>query len=159
MQRNGVRPEDFLFQGFLSTRLTAEVPALTRDYPDRWQVEEFFKFNQALGWQRAGTLNLNVRYGQMSLALVAQAALAQLRQRLGQPYAHWDATHFARHLFQGLDGDIRVCGDTIVVTYYNAPEAALLASHYENLPAKLQQAGVAPQVPWLFDFKLDFRFK
>ncbi|SPE62333.1 hypothetical protein SBV1_810035 [Verrucomicrobia bacterium] len=31
-------------------------------------MEEFFKFNQALGWHRAGTLNLNIRYGQLSLS-------------------------------------------------------------------------------------------
>jgi hypothetical protein len=69
-----------------------------------------------LGWQRAGTLNLHIRYGQMSLALVAQAALHQLRQRLGEPFCRWEATHFARHLFGGLEGDVRVKGDTILGT-------------------------------------------
>jgi hypothetical protein len=32
-------------------------------------IKEFFKFNQALGWQSAGTLNLNIRYGRMTMAL------------------------------------------------------------------------------------------
>jgi len=32
----------------LSTSQRPEVPALTQDYPKRWHVEEFFKFNQAL---------------------------------------------------------------------------------------------------------------
>ena len=75
-------------------------------------------FNQALGWQRAGTLNLNIRYGQMSLALVAQAVIHQLRQRLGPPYQSWDAAHLAQSVFGGLEGDVRVHEDTILVTYY-----------------------------------------
>ena len=159
VQRTGVRPEEFLFQGFLCTTRRAEVPVLTHDYPSRWHVEEFFKFNQALGWHRTGTLNLNVRYGHMSLALIAQAAIHQLRQRLGKPFAQWDATHLAQQLFNGLEGDVQVVGDTILVTYYNAPNVELLRSHYENLPEKLQQQGVSPKIPWLFDYKLDFRFK
>ena len=39
-------------------------------------MEEFFNAHQALGWDRAGTCNLNIRYGQMTMALVAQAATA-----------------------------------------------------------------------------------
>ena len=65
----------------------------------------------------------------------------------------------ATHLLRGLDGDIRVHDDTIVVTYYNADNVALLRRHYEDLPAKLQEQGINPAIPWLYDFKLDFRFK
>lgn len=159
VQRNGVHTEDFLYQGFLSTRPCDELQSLTRDYPQRWSVEEFFKFNQALGWKRTGTLNLHVRYGQMTMALAAQAAIHQLRERLGQPAANWDAEHLARNLFHGLEGDIRVRNDTILVTYYNAPNAELLRAHYENLPQKLRQQGINPQIPWLYNYQLDFRFK
>ncbi len=159
VQRSGVQKEDRQYQGFLSTVLRPEVPALTHEYPQRWQVEEFFKFHQAMGWHRTGTLNLNVRYGQLTMALLAQAAVHQLRQRLGPPLAAWDSTHLARHLFQGLEGDIRVRQDTIVITLYNAPNAELLRGHYENLPAKLRQQGVDPHIPWLYNFQLDFRFK
>jgi len=49
--------------------------------------------------------------------------------------------------------------DTIVVTYSNAPNVALLREHYEHLPEKLQAAGLEPGVPWLHNFQLDFRFK
>ena len=118
-----------------------------------------FKFNQALGWERAGTLNLNVRYAQMTMALVAEALIHPLRQRLGKPYCSWDASHLARQLFEGLDGDIRVSGDTILVTYYNAPNADKLREHYENLEEKLGAEGISNKVPWLYNFKLDFRFK
>jgi hypothetical protein len=33
-----------------------------------------------------------------------------------------------------------------------------LRQPYENLPDKLQQEGIEPTLPWLYDFKLDFRF-
>ena len=159
VQRNGVQAADFQYHGFLSTVARSELLSLTRDYPQRWHVEEFFKFNQALGWRRTGTLNLNVRYGQMSLALVAQAVIHQVRQRLGAPLAQWDAAHLARDLFQGLEGDVRVERNTIVVTFYNAPNVEQLRPHYENLPDKLRQQNVNPQIPWLYNFQLDFRFK
>lgn len=159
VQRNGLRACDRCYQGFLATSPRDEIQSLTRDYPQRWHVEEFFKFNQALGWKRTGTLNLHVRYAQMTMALIAQAVIHQLRQRLGQPFAQWDAEHFARNLFNGLEGDIRVRKDTILVTYYNAPNANALREHYQNLPEKLRQQGVDPRIPWLYNFLLDFRFK
>ncbi len=159
VQRNGLRQQDYHYQGFLGTCELSQVPTLTQDYPQRWHVEEFFKFNQALGWHRAGTLNLNIRYGHLSMVLVAQAAIHQLRQRLGSPFAQWDATHLARNLFEGLEGDVRVEKQTIVVTLYNPPNAPLLQSHYEHLPEKLAREGINPEIPWLYDFKIDFRFK
>ena len=137
----------------------AEVQLLTEQFPKRWHIEEFFNSNQALGWNRSGTMNLNIRYGQMTLALIAQAAIHQLRTRLGQPVGRWDADHFAKHLFQGLAGDVRVKKDTIIVTYYNAPDADLLRSHYEGLPETLMNQHLEPGIPWLYGFKLDFRFR
>jgi hypothetical protein len=158
-QRSGERPQDWRYKAFLSTCKGDEVEALTLEFPKRWHVEEFFNANQALGWKRAGTQNLHIRYGQMTLALIAQAAIRQLRKRLGEPVATWDANHLAKDLFQGLDGDVRVSNDTILVTYYNAPNAALLRQHYEDLPNKLQHDNIDPRIPWLFNFKLDFRFR
>jgi hypothetical protein len=122
-------------------------------------VEEFFNAHQKLGWKKAGTLNSNIRYGQMTMALIAQAAIHQLRQRLGRPYNSWEASHLARSLFQGIDGDIRVWQDTVVVTYYNAPHPQQLRQHYEGLPQKLTAEGIDPRVPWLYGYKLDFRFR
>jgi len=159
IQRTGETPETYEFTGFLSTADRDELDDLTREYPKRWHVEEFFNAHQALGWDRAGTLNLNIRYGQMTLALVAQAALHQLRTRLGEPYSTWDAKHLAQGLFRGLDGDLRVSHDTLLVTYYNAPEADRLRASYEHLPERLTDEGTDPRIPWLYDFKLDFRFK
>jgi hypothetical protein len=159
VQRSGSRKEDHYYQGFLCTAQRAQIPTLAQDYPQRWHVEEFFKFNQALGWHRAGTLNLNVRYGHLTLVLIAQAVIHQLRQRLGSPFLQWDATHLARHLFEGLEGDVRVEQQTIVVTLYNPPNASLLRHHYERLPEKLAQQGINPEIPWLYNFKIDFRFK
>jgi hypothetical protein len=159
VQRSGSRRADYDYQGFLCTAPRKQVPTLTKDFPQRWHVEEFFKFNQALGWHRAGTLNLNVRYGHLTLVLAAQAAIHQLRQRLAAPFEQWDATHLARSLFEGLEGDLRVEHQTIVVTLYNAPNAALLRHHFEHLPEKLAQEGISPEIPSLYNFKTDFRFK
>ena len=62
IQRTGERPEDYHFKAFLSTRDGDEAEALTWEFPKRWHVEEFFNANQALGWDRAGTCNLHIRY-------------------------------------------------------------------------------------------------
>ncbi len=159
IQRTGERPQDYHFKGFCCTAARAEVPTLTADFPERWHIEEFFRFDQSLGWKRAGTLNLHIRLGQMTLALLAQTVIHQLRRRLGEPFDQWDAVHFAQDLFSGLEGDVRVHQDTILVTYYNAPQAEQWKPHFEQLPARLQREGVNPRVPWLYDFKLDFRFK
>jgi hypothetical protein len=159
VQRTGEKPDDYHRNAFLSTTDRDEVDTLTLDYPKRWHVEEFFNTHQALGWNRAGTLNLNIRYGQMTMALLAQAALHQLRCRLGDPFCTWDAAHLAKSLLAGLEGDVRVQDDTVVVTYYNAPDAERLRAHYEQLPDRLEREHISPQIPWLYGFKLDFRFR
>ncbi len=133
--------------------------ALTEDYPKRWHVEEFFHTDQALGWDRAGTQNLNIRYGHMTLSLLAQALTFQLRQRLGAPESGWASRTLADKLLRGLEGDIRVDEGTILVTFYNAPHAERLERAYAGLPAKLNAEGINPKIPWLYDFKLDFRFR
>ncbi len=159
MQRKGERPDDYDFKAFLCTSDRDEVEDLSVNYPQRWHIEEFFNSDQALGWDRAGTMNLNIRYGKMTMALIAQAASFMMRQRIGSPAAEWDAKHLATDFLKALEGDIRVEHDTIVVTYYNAPNHELMKQNYENLPDKLIAEGIRPNIPWLYDFKLDFRFK
>jgi hypothetical protein len=158
IQRFGEREADYRWNAFLCTAKRDEVEALTQDYPKRWHVEVFFLTEEDLGWNRAGTQNLNIRYGQMTMALLAQAVLWRLRQRLGVVVAKWDANHLAKDLLQGLEGDVRVSEDTILVTYYNAPNADTLRCHYQGLPEKLRAENLSPEIPWLFNFKLDFRF-
>lgn len=159
VQRQGERPEEYAFHAFLATRDGDEVEELAGDFPKRWHVEEFFNAHQALGWNRAGTCNLNIRYGQMTMALIAQAAIDQFRKRLAPPTTSWDAKHMATAYFTGLEGDVRVKDNAIIVTYYNAPDAASLREHYEHLPAKLRAEKIDPRVPWLYGFELDFRFR
>lgn len=159
IQRLGERPDAWTFKAFLSTTDRDAAQALARDYPKRWHIEEFFNANQALGWHRAGTHNLNIRYGHMTMALLAQTVIHQLRARLGEPVSTWDASHLAHAFFLGLDGDVRVAHNTIIVTYYNAPNVEHLRTHYEHLPEKLRAEHVDPRIPWLYDFELDFRFR
>jgi hypothetical protein len=159
IQRSGENPEKFHHKAFLTTSSRDEVIDLAINYPQRWHVEEFFNAYQKLGWKRAGTMNLNIRFGQMSMALIAQTVCDQLRKRLGDPFASWDAAHFASAIFRGIDGDIRVSDNTIIVTFYNAPKPDLLKKHYENLPKILERENVDPRIPWLYNFKLDFRFR
>jgi hypothetical protein len=159
IQRKGERSDDYNFKAFLCTADRNEVEDLSIHYPQRWHIEEFFNKDQALGWDHAGTLNLNIQYGKMTMALFAQAASFMMRSRIGLPAAQWDAQHLAQNFFRALEGDIRVKGDTIIVTYYNAPKAGRLRSHYENLPDKLAAEGIQPTMPWLYGYKLDFRFK
>ena len=128
-------------------------------YPQRWHVEEF-KFNQALGWHRAGTLNLNIRYGHMTLALVAQTVVVKLNRNLGTLPGIWTPPTSLRTSSAVWKGTCACrTGMTIVVTYYNAPNLEQLRQHYEHLPAKLTAQKVNPSIPWLYNFKLDFRFK
>lgn len=159
VQRFGEATSAWKFNAFLCTGERDHLPALTEEYPKRWHVEEFFNKDQDLGWHRAGTQNVNIRYGQMTFALIAQAVLHQLRARLGEPFATWNAKHLAKDFLQALEGDVRVTDDTIIVTYYNAPEAESWRRHYEELPNKLRAENINPNIPWLYNYKLDFRFR
>ena len=60
---------------------------------------------------------------------------------------------------EGWKGTSASSTDTIVVTYYNAPNRDLLASHYEDLPDRLAAENVDPHIPWLYGLQLDFRCK
>lgn len=113
----------------------------------------------ALGWNRASTLNLHIRFGKLTMALIAQAAIYELRKKLPGNINNWTAESIATKLFHGIDGDLRVKDDTVMVTFYNAPEADSLKKHYIDLPKKLEAEGIDPRVPWLYDFKVDFRFR
>jgi hypothetical protein len=52
-----------------------------------------------------------------------------------------------------------VGGDTILVTHDNVPHVDMLSQHCEGLPDKLEEENIDPRVPWLYHFKLDFRFR
>jgi hypothetical protein len=139
IQRKGERPDDYDYYSFLCTSDRDEMEDMALNFPQRWHIEEFFMNDQAPGWNRAGTMNLNIQYGKMTMPLLAQAAIHMMRKRLGAPIDTWDAEHLAKDFFKGLEGDIRVKDDTIIVTYYNASNVELLKAHYEDLPAKLQE--------------------
>ena len=104
IQRKGERGGDYELNAFLCTAQHSALEEPVQQYPKRWHCEEFFNANQALGWNRAGTHNLNIRYGQMTMALIAQAVIAMLRERLGQPFAGWNAQHLPRTFSAGSKG-------------------------------------------------------
>jgi hypothetical protein len=158
-QREGEVEKDFAYKSFMTLKDKPAENLLTVKYAQRWTIEDFFNFDGAMGFDRASTFNLNIRYAKMSLALLAQAATYELRRKLPKPYDRWNATHLADAVLGKIDGDIRVKDDTIVVTCYDAPKELNLQENYSNLPAKLMSEGINPQVPWLYNFKLDFRFK
>jgi len=158
-QRTGETRDTYAYKPFVTTSKKPAADLMTLVFPERWNIEEFFNCESMLGWNRAATLNLNIRFGRLSMALIAQAACYEFRKKLPGGIKNWTADSLGRKLFNGIDGDIRVKDDTIIVTCYNAPEANALKEHYENLPPKLEAEGINPKIPWLYDFKVDFRFK
>ncbi len=159
VDQTGERPEETTRNAFLCTGDRPELEDLAINYPKRWHIEEFFNRDDALGWDYAGTMNINIRYATMTMGLFAQAALHQLRPRLGEQFANANAETIAQGLLAALDGDIRVCKDTIIVTCYNAPESEAFREQFCDLPNRLLDEGVDPHIPWLYNLKLDFRFK
>lgn len=159
VQRTGETEHSYAYKAFVTTSQLPAADLMTLIFPQRWNIEEFFNMESALGWNRASTLNLHIRFAKLSMALIAQAAIYQLRQKLPGDINNWTAASMARKLFNGIDGDLRVKDDTIIVTFYNAPQADTLKDHYINLPQKLEAEGIDPRVPWLYNFKVDFRFK
>lgn len=159
VQRQGEQKDKYSYRAFLTTSKQSPVDLLTQVFPERWTIEEFYNFNGDMGWNRASTFNLNIKYGKQTLALIAQAATHQLKTKLPDDYKHWTAEHTAQQVLTNMEGDIRVENDTIIITYYRDHEKLNLRKNFENLPQKLEAEGVSPKIPWLFDFKLDFRFK
>jgi hypothetical protein len=147
------------YKSFLALSDLPASKLLTEIFVKRWSVEDFFNFDGAMGFDRASTFNMNIRYGKMSLALIAQAAAFQFRQKLPKPYDRWNALHLADAIFNKFDGAISVKDDTILVTCYDVPKELMLQQHYQNLPQKLISEGIDPRVPWLYNFKLDFMFR
>jgi hypothetical protein len=159
VQRTGEQPDNYNYKPFATTSNLPAADLMTELFPERWNIEEFFCTEAAMGWKRASTLNLNIRFNKMSLGLISQAVVHQFRQNLPPELSNATATNLAEKVFSRIDGDIRVKDDTIIVTLYNAPNEAFFKEQYTNLPQKLTASGVNPKIPWLYDLKLDFRFK
>jgi hypothetical protein len=157
-QRTGERKENFNYNAFITTSDKSAKTLICDDYDKRWSVEEFFRFENEMGLNRASTLNLNIRYARLAFSMMAQAATYQLRNKLKGDYNNWNAEHLAREILAWTDGDIKVEDDSIIVTIYD-PHKHLDTNKYVNMSRILENEGVNPKIPWLYDFKLDFRFK
>jgi hypothetical protein len=160
VQRTGERAEEYEYKPFLTTDKRDAAHLMATVFPERWNIEEFFKTEENLGWNRAATLNMHIRYNRLTMALIAQAAIYELRKKLPANMNAWTAECMAEKLFSSIDGDIRVHNDTIVVTLYDHDsQLQSLRSYYEDLPKKLEREGIDPRVPWLYGYKVDFRFR
>jgi len=157
-ERIGEAENDHTFNAFVTTSDRDAQKLLCQEYDKRWSVEEFFRFENEMGLKRASTLNLNIRYGKLALTMIAQGATYQFRKKLAEDYKKWDAKHLSNEMLAWADGDVRVKGDTILVTFYGHPKH-LNPKNYVGLPDLLAKEGIDPKIPWLYDFKLDFRFK
>lgn len=157
-QRTGETGSQYAYRAFITTSQKPARELLSKDYDRRWGIEEFFRFENEMGIKRVSTHNLNIRYGKLALAMMAQAANYQLRKKLKTTYRSWDAKHLAREVLAWADGDVRVKDDTIIVTFYHPPNH-INHHEYMKLPKILEAENINPKIPWLFDFKLDFRFK
>lgn len=157
-ERLGEQEHDYSYVPFVTTSDKDSVKLLSGDFDKRWSVEEFFRFENKMGLDRASTLNLNIRYAKLALAMIAQAANYELRMNLEDDYKKWNAQHLANEILAWSEGDIRVKDDTIIVTFYGHCKH-LKTDLFTNLPKKLEQINIDPRIPWLYDFKLDFRFK
>lgn len=149
---------NYSYTPFLTTSKKEAKMLLCDNYDKRWSVEEFFRYENDMGLNRASTQNLNIRYANLALAMLAQAATYQLRQNLNDNYKKWDARHLANEVLAWNDGDIKVKNDTIIVTFYGSSKY-LKKEQYINMPEILAKQGISPKIPWLYDFKLNFRFK
>ena len=159
VQREGEISGQYRYKAFISTSRENARTLLTEIFDERWSIEEFFNFEGDMGWNRASTFNLNIRYGKQSLALLAQAATYQLKSKLPKPYRQWSARILAEKVLTNMEGDIRVTDDKIIITYYKDHEPLGLKNLYRHIDSQLENEGVAPKIPWLFDYKLQFDFK
>jgi len=159
IQRQGEREGEYDYKPFISTRKENIVGMLTKEFPTRWTIEEYFRYEGSLGWNKALTQNLNIRYSKMTLSLISQCLINRLRQKLSEEYRQFEAKHLSDEIFHKFNGDLRIKDDKIIVTYYGVPEKLGLKKHYENLPQKLENENINPKVPWLYEYKVDFRFK
>ena len=157
VQRTG--EAKFYYKAFITADPENVLQKISENYPLRWSIEEFFNFEGKLGWQRASTLNLNIRYAKQSLALIAQAAISQFRKKMPKQFHSWTAQSIADNIFGRFDADIRVKNDRIIVTYYGVPESYNFNKYYSNMPEKLEKEKIDPRVPWLYNYKIDFVFK
>jgi hypothetical protein len=158
IQRQGETESEYDYKPFISTRRDVVVDMLTEEFPTRWTIEEYFRYEGSLGWNKASTQNLNIRYSKMTLSLISQCLINRLRQKLSEEYRQFEAKHLSDEIFHKFNGDLRIKDDKIIVTYYGVPEKLGLRKYYENSPQKLEKENINPKVPWLYDYKVDFRF-
>ncbi|WP_373524263.1 hypothetical protein [Aquiflexum sp.] len=111
------------------------------------------------GLEQGIDIQSEIRYGRQSLALLAQAAAFRLGKNLPEPQSRWTAAMLSEKVFTNMEGDIRVKDDTIIITYYKDHEVLSMRDKYHNISQQLENENISPEIPWIYDYKLEFRFK
>jgi hypothetical protein len=153
-QKEAIHGKQEVYKAFLTTSDKDSAHLLSNVYSKRWNIEEFFNFEGDMGWNRASTFNLNIRYRRQSLALLTQAAAYGLRKKLPEPYSKWTAAMRSEKVLTNMEGDVRVKDDKIIVTYYGDHETLGIKDKYHNISQRLKNQNISPKIPWLYIYKL-----
>ena len=127
-------------------------------YTKRWNIEQFFGENSFLGINHLPSLNLNAIQMTLSLRLLAFQVFDNFRNDLGAPYNRKTAKIIHREFIDGVQGQIQLKGDTIMIKIFGFEHEAAAASIFTNLENKLRSTNVDPRIPWLGNRKLAFKF-
>jgi hypothetical protein len=65
----------------------------------------------------------------------------------------------SKKVLTNTEGDVRIKDDKIIVTLYGDHETLGIKDKYHNISPQLENQNIPPKIPWLNDYKLDFRFK
>ena len=128
------------------------------NYTKRWRIENFFSENTFLGINHLPSLNLNAIQALLSLKLVAYHVMDNFRNDLGVDYATKTPETIYNEFVNGVQGRIELKKGAIVVHVYNFKHERAVASIMNNLNDKLLKANVDPNIPWLGNRRLEFRF-
>ena len=94
----------------------------------------------------------------VSLRLLAFHVMDNFRHDLGPAYQHKTPELIHREGIDGVQGRVPLRGNLIAVSLYGFEHEAAAAAILTNLETKLDNAGVAPRIPWLGNRRFRFTF-
>jgi hypothetical protein len=124
----------------------------------RWRLENFLAANACRGVHHLPALPLHALQTMLSLRLLAFHVLENLRHDLGPAYQHKTPDLLHRECIDGGQGRGQVRGNLIEVRGYGFEHETAAAAILTHRETKLENAGVAPRIPWLGNRRLRFTF-